>query len=362
MEFRSSAVRRSTEARRRNAHVLLALGAGAGLRAEEIALAKVGDVFIEAGDLAVGVRGRHPRRVPVRTEWCEALSTGLGERDGEEWAFTGYRIPQYPARVIHQFRLDDRTESTPQATRLRARWIVQLLQAGVPINLVLSLTGLAAIVSRVPYVKALPAADCTTFRAAITGAGCAPMNTEMLGIELTEDETRGAGARASSIGLHAVKLADARLAATGVLEKLAEWRKADRDPRVAGGVDAVITDRHMLVALFVLAREHAPLWITSVSDIFWFRLTDAARQYLGLPETVGASSSDEVQKKRWLNNSWAALHRMVDLMDPYPVPNRRKSMGRDEREAIVTGQDAHIVTPRDAQQSGSTSTQACGWR
>jgi integrase len=169
LEFRSSAVRRSNAARRGNARVLLGLGAGAGLSAAEIALAKVGDVRAEARDLQVNVRGRHPRLVPVRLEWQETLRLGLNDRTEDDWAFAGYRIPQYPARVIHQFHLDDRTESTPQPTRLRATWLVQLLQTGAPINVVLNLAGLAEAVSLSPYIKALPPTSIDEYRDAITG-------------------------------------------------------------------------------------------------------------------------------------------------------------------------------------------------
>ena len=169
IEFRSSAARRSNQARRMNARVLLGLGTGAGLRAAEIALARVGDVFTDDRNLVVSVRGRHPRLVPVRTEWDETLRAGLSDRPNEDWAFTGYRIPQYPARVIHQFHLDDRTESTPQPTRLRATWLVQLLQTGAPINVVLTLAGLADVVSLNRYVRALPLTSPDEFRDAITG-------------------------------------------------------------------------------------------------------------------------------------------------------------------------------------------------
>jgi hypothetical protein len=166
------------------------------------------------------------------------------------------------------------------------------------------------------------------------------MTNDLQGIELTDDETRGAGARSTSIGLHAVKLADARVTATGLLDKLAEWRAADRDPRAAGGHTVAINDRHVLVALYLLATEHSPVWITSMRDILWRRLTDDARQYLDLPDASRAFGEDHaVQAKRWLNNTWTAFHRMVDLMDPYPVPNRRRLMGRDEREAIVASRD-----------------------
>lgn len=169
--FRSSAARRTTAERRRNAHTLLGLGAGAGLRAEEIAAARVGDIIIDDDNVQVTVTGRYPRTVPVRADWTRSLRTGIDGRPGEEFAFTGYRLPGYAARVIHQFGIDDPGEDTPSATRLRATWIVGLLNARVPLDLVLKLAGLAEAVSLASYVRAMDTHDVDDFHSLITRPG-----------------------------------------------------------------------------------------------------------------------------------------------------------------------------------------------
>ncbi|WP_167726411.1 tyrosine-type recombinase/integrase [Cryobacterium sp. TMT3-29-2] len=169
--FRSSAARRTNEERRMNAHVLLALGAGAGMRAEEIALARVSDVSTDGDDLLVSVRGNHPRSVPLRVEWRRALATGINGREPGEWLFAGYRLPEYPARVIHQFGIDAPDEPTPSATRLRATWIVRHLNAGLRLDILLELAGLASPTSLAPYVRAMTPYDMVEVRHLISGAG-----------------------------------------------------------------------------------------------------------------------------------------------------------------------------------------------
>lgn len=168
--FRSSAARRTNVDRRANAHVLLALGAGAGLRAEEIALSRVSDVTADGEDLLVSVHGRHPRTVPLRVGWRRTLVTGINDRAPGDWLFSGYRLPEYPARVIHQFGIDVPEEPTPSATRLRATWLVGQLNAGLRLDTLLQLAGLTSPTSLAPYVRAMTQENQTCLRRLITGA------------------------------------------------------------------------------------------------------------------------------------------------------------------------------------------------
>ncbi len=171
--FYNSADVRSTPARRANAHLLLGLGAGAGLRTEEIARTRVRDISSDIAGLTVTVLGKHARTVPVRTEWVHSLQLGIDGAHPDDWAFTGYRLPEYPARIVHQFGIDDPTASTPSATRLRATWIVGLLNSRIPVNLVLQLAGLATATSLNPFVRAMGEAEPIQFLHLIRG-GQAP--------------------------------------------------------------------------------------------------------------------------------------------------------------------------------------------
>jgi integrase len=170
MHHRGSALAHTTESRRANAHLVLGLGAGAGLRPEEIALLRVGDIQVEEPHATVTVRGKHPRVVPVKNRWVPSLVTGLGDRPADEWAFTGYRLPEYPARVIHQFGIDTPTILTASVTRLRATWIVGLLNQGLPLDLILNLSGLATVVSLDSFVRAMQPHPIDQHLTAIIGA------------------------------------------------------------------------------------------------------------------------------------------------------------------------------------------------
>lgn len=167
--FCSSAARRNNPARRSNAHVLLALGAGAGLRAEEIAAARVGDIVADPQGISVAVHGKQPRLVPVHRRWVNTLTLSLAGRPAKEFAFSGYRPHGYPARVIHQLGIDDPDEQTPSATRLRATWIVLQLNAGLPLDLLLNIAGLNNPTSLAPYVRVMNRHDLVDYRDVITG-------------------------------------------------------------------------------------------------------------------------------------------------------------------------------------------------
>jgi integrase len=170
MHHRGSALSHTTASRRANAHLLLGLGAGAGLRTEEIAYARVGDISVDGPHATVTVGGKHPRMVPIRNRWVPALLVGLSDRGAHEWAFTGYRLPEYPARVIHQFGIDTPTVATPSVTQLRATWIVGLLNDGLPIDLILELSGLATVVSLDSFVRAMRPHPLDQHLPAVSGA------------------------------------------------------------------------------------------------------------------------------------------------------------------------------------------------
>lgn len=108
-------------------------------------------------------------------------------------------------------------------------------------------------------------------------------NAEAFAIELTSDEVAAAGGKVSPVTLREVQLADARVRATGVLEKLPEWRHEDRGAPGIGGQPKIIDDRMILITLLLLVVEKTPQWISEISNLLSFRLTPEARAYLGLP-------------------------------------------------------------------------------
>jgi len=138
--------------------------------------------------------------------------------------------------------------------------------------------------------------------------------------------------------LDQVKWAQERIAATGILAKIEQWRAEDVELAAyfgetphAGGAPktAALTDEHILIAMLLLAMEHSPMLTIRVRDFFWFRLPDDVRAHLGIgwgPET-GAKKQ---QGQRWMTRADRALHRLLDVMDAFPAV--RRVMNRAERD------------------------------
>ncbi len=154
---------------RRNAAVLLSLGAGAGLNPAELIAVERQDITHTAeGDRFVSVRGERARSVPVRREWVPVLDLACESRDG--LLFHGYEFDEYPPRPITSFITahPGKVRLTPQ--RLRSGWIVKLIDEGVPDNLIARLAGINVPTVARYYHHARPTSIEANL-AAITGAG-----------------------------------------------------------------------------------------------------------------------------------------------------------------------------------------------
>ena len=113
--------------------------------------------------------------------------------------------------------------------------------------------------------------------------------------------------------------ADACLAQTGIIEKLAQWRSDDR--RTSVGRTPAIFDRAVLVALLLLARESSPLTMASLADLFQYRLATESEGLLDL-DGRRPSPDGRVERERWYRFATSAFRRVVDPMDPFPQTPR----------------------------------------
>ncbi len=134
-----------------------------------------------------------------------------------------------------------------------------------------------------------------------------------------------------------VRKALERVDKTGILDRLADWRAADRAALGLGGRPAIITDRALLVGLLLLAQEHSPLWMRSLSELLQYRLSPVAQDLLGIPQSRPAFADQRLERNRWEKNTNNAFHRMLGLMDPFPM-SRRRARTYVEIQAIL---DAH---------------------
>ncbi|KQQ92547.1 hypothetical protein ASF62_11875 [Leifsonia sp. Leaf325] len=165
----SAVVTRPTAYSRCEGRALLALGAGAGLRASEMHRVRVGDVDREGSDVVVVVTGgTHPRRVPVRSDWVKVLNDCIGDRSADE-----YLAWENQARTESSLTrgIAERTGfgPNPDPLRLRATWLVNLLNASIPLNLLLAVSGYSSTTALQPFLNAMAPTDATAFRSALTG-------------------------------------------------------------------------------------------------------------------------------------------------------------------------------------------------
>jgi hypothetical protein len=157
---------------------------------------------------------------------------------------------------------------------------------------------------------------------------------EFLG--LTGEELRSGGNDEPPITLQQVRVADARVRATGVLELIPGWRLQDGGPKGPGGQPARIDDRLILIALLLLVTEKRSMWMTNVANIFAYRLDADAREYLGLtPE--GIDYLDQAGMHNLYNASRNAFQRLLEPMDPYVQP--RFLQGFDQRQCLLEAHD-----------------------
>ncbi len=158
----------STPLKRQNARALLALAAGAGLTAQQIMDAQVSDVDLTNGRAFVTLREPIERRVPVRASWVQPLSRAIGARTAGD-VFHAYRLDEYPPHQLQQFLTKNRGELRPSVARLRSGWIVSLINANLPIDVLLEVTGFTTPASLSPYLRHTQARSTTDWLARITG-------------------------------------------------------------------------------------------------------------------------------------------------------------------------------------------------
>jgi hypothetical protein len=140
---------------------------------------------------------------------------------------------------------------------------------------------------------------------------------------------------------HEVAHAAARVDKSGALAKLAVWRREDALGHGVGGRPTLIGDRAILVGLLLLAQEKSPLWMRALADLLLHRLSPESQESLALPSAQRNGSRPELQHLRWEKNTNNAFRRILDLMDPYPMLNRRDSMTYAEVQILLQTHDAN---------------------
>lgn len=136
----SWAISGSTAHKRRNACAILALAAGVGFTAAEVAAARVEHVRMDGDLMLVDAVGRRARTVPILASWRGTLERAIDGRRGG-LLFTGYRLDEYPPRAIQSFLTDNPATVRPGIRDLRRGWIVTQINAGIPLTIVARVGG-----------------------------------------------------------------------------------------------------------------------------------------------------------------------------------------------------------------------------
>lgn len=155
----------SKATKRHNCWALLALGAGAGLRAGEIARVRGRDVVTDDCGVLITVTGARSRSVPVMRQWEDRLSAVAAEVSATEWVFRPQRHTEYYKSVVNGFvHMQTTGLHKPVSQRLRSTWVVTHLAAGTPLLPLMEAAGFETVHGIYRYTTFLLSPDSATSR------------------------------------------------------------------------------------------------------------------------------------------------------------------------------------------------------
>ena len=155
----SWAEHQSTADRRQNAHVLLALGAGAGLSTSEIGHLRVNQIEIGADGATVHILAGRLRSVPVIIEWEGALQSRKDKTPGALFAFRPNHTVVYPNLISNFVDRSDVGDVRAHSQRLRSTWLVRQLDAGTPVVPLMEAAGLESLEALTRYLRFVSPSD-----------------------------------------------------------------------------------------------------------------------------------------------------------------------------------------------------------
>lgn len=162
----------NTQYRREQAHLLLALGLGAGLSNAEILAVQSRHIHVDDEGVLVEVVGRRPRIVPMLATWEQVLIDYCLARplNAHQYVFRPRRTSQ-DSNTIGNF-VDRTRPGTVKATaqRMRVTWIVTHLRAGSPLTALIEAAGVDSLEALTRYLKYVPGKDLSEVRAQFRSA------------------------------------------------------------------------------------------------------------------------------------------------------------------------------------------------
>lgn len=162
--FRSWAHGQTTTRRRQDCRVLLALGAGAGLSAREVATLRTSHVRVDEAGVLLAVAGLRARFVPVLADWEPFLINAVDSLGADVPIFRPGHTGA-PKNLITAFLSKcGGTGARPRTQRLRATWIVTHLTASTPVVPFMAAAGVQSLEALTRYLRFVPGVDPTLAR------------------------------------------------------------------------------------------------------------------------------------------------------------------------------------------------------
>ncbi|WP_207455459.1 tyrosine-type recombinase/integrase [Herbiconiux sp. SYSU D00978] len=154
----------STDLRERRAMLMLALCAGAGLRAIEVAELRGGDVTFDEAGCLITVREGNTRVVPLLAEWEPWARHALKDVADDELVF-GREARSSHRNMFSTFVAKSDGVLKPRSDSLRATWIVTHLAAGTPMKALMQAAGVEKFENLARYLAYVPELNSREYRA-----------------------------------------------------------------------------------------------------------------------------------------------------------------------------------------------------
>lgn len=156
---------------------------------------------------------------------------------------------------------------------------------------------------------------------------------------ITREEVDSRGEVQHDISDDLVRVAIRRVSDSGVLTRLAQWRREDGHDPIRGGRPSAISAEAVIVAFLLLASDRRALLIRDAAKLLHHRISDTMRSELGIAQPAPWFISKHTAALTWEENVRSTFRRhILDVMDPFPT-NRYTSKTMLQTQQTVLAHD-----------------------
>ncbi|PZF10005.1 hypothetical protein DEJ25_13610 [Curtobacterium sp. MCPF17_011] len=155
---------------------------------------------------------------------------------------------------------------------------------------------------------------------------------------IDEQQVEAAGRNTAPFKRRDIRRSSRRITAARIEPMVVGWRAEDNHGKHAGGRPPVLTVSVLCTMVLLLAEENSPLLISDIANALHVRLTKKAREELGIAN-VKKTGNPKRDYWNWYMRVKRALDGIIELMDAWPVDDRRKAMLLEERERQMQKRD-----------------------